>query len=98
MGHPDFRVRNKIFASLSENGLRAAAKIDPVNLDALVAADPATFRDAWGGRWVGIDLSRVSRTMLRDLLRDAGRMPILSSAISMITVDSQKKFSNPGVS
>ena len=71
MGHPDFRVRNKIFASLSENGLRAAAKIDPVNLDALVAADPATFRDAWGGRWVGIDLARVPRPMLRDLLLDA---------------------------
>ena len=31
-------------------------------------------------------------------LREAGRLPILSSAISLMTVDSQKYCSKPGVS
>src|SRR5512145_3006888 len=39
-----------------------------------------------------------SRSMERDRVRDAGRLPMLSSAISLMTVDSQKKSSKPGVS
>jgi hypothetical protein len=36
--------------------------------------------------------------ILRVLVRDAGRLPMLSVAISVMTVEAQKYFSNSGVS
>jgi hypothetical protein len=71
MGHADLRVRNKVFASLPRDARMVAVKTTPENLDALVRSDPETFRDVWGGRWVGVTLSRVSRATLRELLTDA---------------------------
>ena len=73
MGHADFRVCNKIFASLPKPG-QVAMKIAPENLDALVRSDAETFKDVWGGRWLGVNLDRVSRPVLRDLLEDAWRL------------------------
>jgi len=73
MGHTDFRVCNKIFASLPKPG-QVAMKIAPENLDALVRSDPETFKDVWGGRWLGVNLDRVTRPVLRDLLEDAWRL------------------------
>jgi hypothetical protein len=73
-GHPDFRVAGKIFAALPNDGHAVNLKTTPVNLDALVTADPLTFRDAWGGRWVGARLDRVSLPVLRGLLADAWRL------------------------
>jgi hypothetical protein len=46
-------------------------KATPENVDALVAADPETFRNAWGGRWLGVRLDRVKLAMLRRLMADA---------------------------
>ncbi len=74
MGHPDLRVRNKIFAGIPNNGRSINLKITPENLDALVAADPDTFRDVWGGRWIGVNLSRVGVKQLRELIEDAWRL------------------------
>ena len=74
MGHPDLRVRNKVFAGLAADGRTVALKTTPANLDALVTVDPETFRDAWGGRWVGVVLARVSRDELRDLIVEAWRL------------------------
>ncbi len=71
MGHADLRVRNKIFASLPNDSGTVAIKMTPANLDALVASDRAAFRDVWGGRWVGVNLSRVTERTLRELLHDA---------------------------
>ena len=71
MGHADLRVRNKVFASLPNDPGVVAVKISPPNLDALVRADPAAFRDVWGGRWLGVRLDKVSKAVLRDLLTDA---------------------------
>jgi hypothetical protein len=72
MGTPDLRVRDKIFATLPVKfpgtvNLRVTA----ANLDALVRRDPETFRDVWGGRWLGVTLARIGRRQLADLLRDA---------------------------
>lgn len=74
MGHADLRVRDKIFASLPNDESVAAVKISPASLDALVREDPETFRNAWGGRWVGVRLDRVSRSVMRALLQDAWAM------------------------
>ena len=71
MGHPDFRVRNKIFAALTTDELRVNVKIDPANLDALLRSTPGLFRDVWAGRWIGMDIDSVNENVLRDLLEDA---------------------------
>jgi hypothetical protein len=73
-GRPDFRVRNKIFATLRENDQAVILKTTPANLDALVRADAETFWDEWRGRWVGVRLDHVSVPVLRDLLTDAWRL------------------------
>ena len=71
---PDFRVRNKIFATLPLDGAAVFLKTTPASLDALVAADPTTFWDEWRGRWLGIRLDRVALSLLRDLLADSWRL------------------------
>ncbi|MFN8571173.1 MAG: MmcQ/YjbR family DNA-binding protein [Gemmatimonadaceae bacterium] len=71
MGRPDFRVRNKIFATLPPDGRSFNVKIAPVNLDALVTASPETYRDVWAGRWVGVQLKGVSAQEATQLLEDA---------------------------
>jgi hypothetical protein len=71
MGHPDFRVRGKIFASMPATGLQMNMRTTTANLDALTRADPQTYRDVWGGRWLGVNLSRISRPGSRALLIEA---------------------------
>jgi hypothetical protein len=71
---PDFRVRNKIFATLPKDPHFAVVKSRPANVDALVAADPATFSDEWRGRWVGIRLDRIAPSLLRELIMDAWQL------------------------
>ncbi len=71
---PDFRVRNKIFATLPHDRLLVCLRTTPVNLAVLVQADPDTFRDAWRSRWVAVRLDRVRQSVLRDLLEDAWRL------------------------
>lgn len=73
MGHPDFRVRTKIFATLTADELRGAVKCDPASIDALVRSDAEAYRDAWGGRWLGIDLARANEAAVSQLLNDAWR-------------------------
>jgi len=71
MGHPDFRVRGRIFASLPPGGASVSLKISGPDLEALVAADPATYRAVWGGRWLAVTLATVQRRALAALIADA---------------------------
>ena len=73
-GRPDLRVKNKIFATLPEDGRTVNVKTTPTDLDLLVSTTPETFRDVWGGTWVGVDLGRISRGRLRGLLIAAWRL------------------------
>jgi hypothetical protein len=73
-GVPDFRVRNRIFATLPTDRRVVVLKTTPANLDILIRADGATFSDEWRGRWLGIRLDRVSLPTLRDLLVDSWRL------------------------
>jgi hypothetical protein len=57
-------------------------KILPPNLDALVRADPDAFKDAWGGRWLGVRLDKVSKAVLRDLLTDAWSLTAPKSLVT----------------
>lgn len=70
-GRPDLRVRNKIFATLPEDGRTVNLKATPLDLDLLVRSDPEAYRDVWGGRWVGVELSRVAPDTLRSLILDS---------------------------
>jgi len=74
MGHPDFRVRKKIFATLTADEQRGSIKCDPSTMDTLIRAEPAVYRDAWGGRWLGVELSLADEAAISDLLEDAWRM------------------------
>jgi hypothetical protein len=71
---PDFRVRNKIFLTLKRDASIVVVKSNSANIDALVARDPAAFWDEWRGKWLGIRLDRVSRSLLDDLVCDAWRL------------------------
>lgn len=86
MGHADLRVRNKIFASLPNDPAVVAMKVAPENLDALVREDPATYRNVWGGRWLGVTLATVSAESLQALLLDAWRLTAPKSLVKSHSV------------
>ena len=50
MGHPDFRVGGKIFATLQPDGQRGMVKLSPDQQAALMGADPEAFEPA-AGAW-----------------------------------------------
>ena len=54
MGHPDFRVRDQIFASLGvPDAAWGMVKLTPEQQEMLIAAEPAAFKPAagaWGRR------------------------------------------------
>ncbi len=87
MGHADLRVSDKIFATLPNDRAVVNMKIAPANLDVLVASDPETYRNVWGGRWVGVTLATVPRDTLRELLEDAWRMTAPSSLVKASRAD-----------
>ena len=75
--HPTFRVRDKIFAILSEDGLSASIKATLAEQAALIATDPETFGVASHvGRygWVTVRLAGVDSDHLHELLVEAWRL------------------------
>jgi predicted DNA-binding protein (MmcQ/YjbR family) len=71
-----FRVRDKIFAMGGEEGSHVSIKASPDRQAELVDLDPETFApSAYVGRfgWVTVDLARVDRSLLEDLIREAWR-------------------------
>ena len=74
--HPTFRVRDKIFAILSEDGFWASIKATLAEQAALIATDPDTFGIASHvGRygWVTVRLEGVDSDHLLELLLEAWR-------------------------
>ena len=75
-GHPTFRVRDKMFAALSDDGRLASVKATRQEQAALIAAAPETFGvPAYVGRhgWVSIQLATVDPTELGELVVEAWR-------------------------
>jgi hypothetical protein len=74
MGHPDFRVAGKIFATLSHpDDAWAMVKLTPEQQDELVRTEPAAFSPVKGG-W-----GRQGATQVR---LKAARKPIVAVALS----------------
>jgi hypothetical protein len=78
MGHPDFRVRNKIFASLGVPDKDwGTVKLAPEQQEVLLAAEPAAFKaaaGAWGRRgWTQVRLASVDVATLESALAMAWR-------------------------
>jgi hypothetical protein len=73
-GRPSFRVRNRIFAVVRDDG-RLTLKLDVAAEEALIGSDPATFErlpGGWAGKgWVWARLDRIEPAELRELLEEA---------------------------
>jgi predicted DNA-binding protein (MmcQ/YjbR family) len=73
-GHPDFRVNNKIFATLSEAEDRAALRLTAVEARALAEGAPTVFRlvsDREPASWVSVLLANADEAQFGDLLEEA---------------------------
>jgi hypothetical protein len=75
-GHPTFRVRDKTFATLSDDGRQAGVKTTRSEQAALIAAAPETFAvPDYVGRhgWVSVQLATADPAEVRELLVEAWR-------------------------
>lgn len=72
MGHPDFRVGAKIFATLWTDESRVVVKLTPEMQAAMTGAEPAVFEPipgSWGRRgWTNVDLVEAGEETLRTAL------------------------------
>ncbi len=72
MGHPDFRVRDKIFATLGPDEVWGMVKLTPDEQAAFISAEPEVFQPAsgaWGRRGSTIvRLSEADAATVRQVL------------------------------
>jgi predicted DNA-binding protein (MmcQ/YjbR family) len=77
-GKADFRVKNKIFAGLTDTPGRGYFKARPELQEELLAARSAVFeaaQGAWGrSGWTYVELPKVELAVLRELVADAWRL------------------------
>ncbi len=77
MGHPDFRVRGKIFATLGPDEVWAMVKLPPDVQAALVERDPSVYslaKGAWGAQGSTIvQLRRAEARVVKEALAAAWR-------------------------
>lgn len=80
MGHPDFRVRDKVFAGFPKEG-RMSVRLDAAEQAAALAATPAAISPAvgaWGRQgWTIVELALIAPGDLTELVEEAwcGRAP-----------------------
>src|SRR5438270_13478116 len=74
-GHPDFRVNNKIFATLWPKEDRAVVKVDRSEQRVLLESSPRAFStNAWSKHgWTNIHLRHIDAKLFRDLVQDSWR-------------------------
>jgi hypothetical protein len=72
MGHPDFRVAGKIFATLWPEKDRAVVKLEPDHQAMLIEAEPQVFSPAagsWGQKgWTNVALAAADEATLRSVV------------------------------
>ena len=77
MGHPDFRVGGRIFATLSADGVWGVVMLPPEEQDVLVSAEPEIFEPA-AGAWgrsgsTKVRLAKADKTTMKSALLAAHR-------------------------
>ena len=90
-GHPTFRVRDKMFAAMSDDVREASVKATREEQAALIAAAPETFGvPAYVGRhgWVSVQLATVDPDELRELLVEAWRQTAPKRLVSAYDAES----------
>ena len=73
-GHPDFRVKNRIFATLWPGQHRSILKLPREDQAAAVLANPEVFAIPPGGErggWTSVSLDRVDEDHFRELIQKA---------------------------
>jgi hypothetical protein len=77
MGHPDFRVEGKIFASIWHTNDRGTVKLTPEQQEMLIAAEPQMFSPAagaWGRKgWTTVWVDRADSATIESVLGMAWR-------------------------
>lgn len=77
MGHPDFRVGGRVFASIKADRQHAAVKLTPVDQATLMKTTPGVFSPesgAWGRQgWTRIALAEADDDTLGEALTLAWR-------------------------
>jgi hypothetical protein len=87
-GQPVFKVRNKSFAYLSEDGTRLLLKALREEQEALVAEDPEVYSPSWAsGRfaWLEMDVAAADDQELRELVTEAWRLTAPKYLIAQLT-------------
>jgi hypothetical protein len=74
-GHPDFRVKNKIFATLWPTQARAVIKLSVGDQTKLLQSSPRAFStNAWSRQgWTNVHLQHISAERFRDLVENSWR-------------------------
>jgi hypothetical protein len=77
MGHPDFRVASKIFATLSADETSGVLKLTPEQQAVFVRSEPSVYKPvngAWGQRgWTRVELAAATEPSLHQALVQAWR-------------------------
>jgi hypothetical protein len=77
MGHPDFRVAGKIFATLSADETSGSVKLTPQQQAVFVRSEPSIYKPlngAWGQRgWTRVELATATEPSLHQALVQAWR-------------------------
>lgn len=76
MGHPDFRVRNKIFMTLWPDGKHAVIKLARADQTALIASDPEAFAlNSWSRTgYTTVNLPHVGVARFRAAVESSWRL------------------------
>lgn len=76
MGHPDYRVNNRIFATLWPTQDRAVLKLSPEDQVMLLKKSPDAFStNAWSKHgWTNVHLRHIDANTFRNLVEDSWRM------------------------
>lgn len=92
MGTPDFRVRGKIFATLSSGPqTRCVVKFTPEQQEMFMQVDPAAFKPVKGGwgrkGWTQLLLAHAQPPFVRDALALAWRNVAPKKLVAMLPPD-----------
>jgi len=96
MGHPDFRVAGKIFATLGPDEDWGMVKLTPQQQESFIAAQPKAFQPAsgaWGQRGATIVTLRSAK---KSLVKEAMSLAWHNTAPpSLVEADGEKQTQSP---